>query len=116
MLSGIYGNNPEDRAREAELNRYLDKTYCEPSKREEEIEDRVNDKFMALPELYTCRDGTRRWSNMEDAVDGFKQAEWIAIARALRDGEYLTAGLLLDNSLVRVLTQQVEDEMDDREA
>ena len=113
-MSGCYGNNPEDRAREAELNRYLDKTYGQPASRQEEIDALVVDKFKALPDLYASMDGKRRYANIEDASSSIKQAEWIAIARLLRDGDEFSAGFALKNALMRVLIDEAEDEINDR--
>ena len=114
-MSGCYGNNLEDRAREAELNRYLDKTYGQPANTQEEINALVEDKFKALPDLYASMDGKRRYANIEDASSSIKQAEWIAIARCLRDNDEMTAGFALKNALMRVLTEEAEDEINNGE-
>lgn len=114
-MTGCYGNHPEDRARERELNDYLDKTYGKPEKRQQDIDDLARDKFMALPDFYTSRDGTKRWTNIDDASGSLTQGEWIAIGRALRDGDNFLAGQLLSDALIRVLTNDAENEIDDRE-
>ena len=113
-MGGCFGNHPEDKARERELNAYLDKQQKEDN-RVEEIAQLAKDKFFALSDFYTCRDGVRRWTNIEDAVDSIKQAEWIDIARALRDGDMWVVGDLLRKAIDRVVIQQAEDEIDERE-
>ena len=38
-MSGCFGNDPEDRAREKELNEYLDRTYGDDDTDEDEPDD-----------------------------------------------------------------------------
>lgn len=111
-MAGCFGNDPYDKYVERQLFSYL-KEQDADDKRDEKIEQRANDKFMALPDLYRSRDGSYRWTNMEDAQNGLKQQEWIEIARALRDGNNLLAGDLLSKSIRRVLTEESEEEIDD---
>lgn len=113
-MAGIFGNHPEDKARERELNAYLDKQQKEDN-RIEEIAQLAKDNFFALPNFYRSRDGSVRWTNMEDAVDSIKQEEWIGIARALREGDMRIVGDLLRKAIDRVLIQQAENGIDERE-
>ena len=111
-MAGCFGNDPYDKYVERKLFAYLKESEVD-EKRDEMIEQRTKDKFMALPDFYTCRDGTRRWTNIDDAAGSLKQEEWIAIARCLRDGDNLEAGNLLSLALWRVLGNEAESEIDD---
>lgn len=91
------------RNKEINLDDYLDAN----------LENRTRDKFMALPDFYKSTDGKERYTNIEDAADGIRQEDWIAIARALRDRECLLAGNLLDNALYRICQSQAQEELED---
>ena len=114
MCAGIYGNNPEDRAREHELDVYLDKTYAQDATAAR-ITELALDKFNSLPNFYSPKGERYRYTNMDDAMDSLKQEELIALARLLRDGEHLQAGKLLEASLMRVLVAEAEEEIEDEE-
>ena len=43
-MSGCFGNDPEDRAREAELNRYLESQEPEENEPEPEDDDEADDE------------------------------------------------------------------------
>lgn len=113
-MSGCFGNHLEDRARQAELNRYLNRATKDDA-REKRIEDLAKDKFMALPDLYRSTDGIKRYTNIDDASGSIKQEEWVSIARALRDGDNKLAGDILAASLMRVCVDQAQDVIDEEE-
>lgn len=108
----IYGNSAEDRHFANELDKHLD-GYVDDTKRDVAIEERAKDKFMALPDMYTSRDGVKRYTNMEDAIGSIKQEEFVAVARALRDGDYEEAGRKLADALWRICSDEAEYEVDD---
>ena len=112
-MTGCFGNNPEDRARERELNNYLD--AADRLDNAERITELALDKFNALPSFYSPKGEKYRYTFMDDAMDSLKQEELIAIARLLRDGEHLQAGKLLEASLMRVLVAEAEEEIEDEE-
>ena len=111
MCAGIYGNNPEDRAREHELDVYLDKTYAQDATAAR-IKELARDKFNSLPNFYSPVNDKYRYTYMDDAIGSLKQEELIALARLLRDGEHLQAGKLLEVSLMRILTDEAEEEIE----
>ena len=113
-MAGCFGNNPEDRARERELNNYLD-AAARLDNDDERIKELARDKFNALPNFYSPKDEKYRYTFMDDAMGSLKQEELIALARLLRDGEHLQAGKLLEASLMRVLVAEAEEEIEDEE-
>ena len=113
-MAGCFGNNPEDRARERELNNYLD-AAARLDNDDERIKELARDKFNALPNFYSPKDEKYRYTNMDDAMGSLKQEELIALARLLRDGEHLQAGNLLKASLMRILTAEAEEEIKDEQ-
>ena len=117
MCAGIYGNNPEDKARQCEPDTYLDSAYRQDNddERDERIKELARDKFNALPNFYSPVNDKYRYTNMDDAMGSLKQEELIALARLLRDGNYMQAGKLLEASLMRVLTAEAEEEIEDEE-
>ena len=112
-MAGCFGNNPEDRARQRELNNYLD--AADRPDNNERIKELARDKFNSLPSFYSPKGEKYRYTFMDDAMDSLKQEELIAIARLLRDGEHLQAGKLLEASLMRVLVAEAEEEIEDEE-
>ena len=112
-MAGCFGNNPEDRARQRELNNYLD--AADRLDNAERITELALDKFNALPSFYSPKGERYRYTNMDDAMGSLKQEELIALARLLRDGEHLQAGKLLEASLMRVLVAEAEEEIEDEE-
>ena len=116
MCAGIYGNNPEDQARQRELNKHLDSTYrLNDDDDDERIKELARDKFNSLPNFYSPAKDRYRYTYMDDAMGSLKQEELIALARLLRDGEHLQAGKLLEASLMRILTAEAEEEIEDEE-
>ena len=117
MCAGIYGNNPEDKARQCELDTYLDSAYRQDNddERDERIKELARDKFNALPNFYSPVNDKYRYTNMDDAMGSLKQEELIALARLLRDGNYMQAGKLLEASLMRILTAEAEEEIEDEQ-
>ena len=116
MCAGIYGNNPEDQARQRELNKHLDSTYrLNDDDDDERIKELARDKFNALPSFYSPKGERYRYTYMDDAMGSLKQEELIALARLLRDGEHLQAGNLLKASLMRILTAEAEEEIKDEQ-
>lgn len=85
----------------------------DPELRDEWIEQRATDKFMALPDVYTRPDAKYQYSNFDDAISGLNHKEGIAIARALRDGNYQLAGERLLNAMMRIFTNEATDEWDE---
>lgn len=80
---------------------------------DDNLADRTRDKFMALPDFYKSTDGKERYTNIEDAVDGIKQEDWITIARYLRDEQYGMAGSMLADCLKEICESQAEEELED---
>jgi len=112
-MAGCFGNNPEDRARQRELNNYLD--AADRLDNAERITELALDKFNALPSFYSPKGERYRYTNMDDAMGSLKQEELIALARLLRDGNYMQAGKLLEASLMRILTAEAEEEIEDEQ-
>ena len=110
-MAGCFGSHPEDRAIERELDRYLDKTYGVDFLRDAKIEELTMDKFHSL-HLQDWH-GTSRWTRMEAAVDQLKDYEFVAIAKALYQKNYALAGRHLEESLLRVCSEEAEYEVDD---
>jgi len=117
MCAGIYGNNPEDKARQCELDTYLDSAYRQDNddERDERIKELARDKFNALPNFYSPKDERYRYTYMDDAMGSLKQEDLIALARLLRDGNHMQAGKLLEASLMRILTAEAEEEIEDEQ-
>jgi len=113
-MSGIYGNNPEDKARQHELDKYLKSAYRQDDD-DERIKELARDKFNALPNFYSPKDERYRYTYMDDAMGSLKQEDLIALARLLRDGNYMHAGKLLEASLMRILTAEAEEEIKDEQ-
>lgn len=119
-MTGCFGNHPEDKAMSNELHSHLKQrykgTYLEgDDAREQRIEDRARDMFLALPDFYTRRDDQHKFTNMDDCIGYLKQEELISIARALRDGDNKLAGDLLASALMRICINNAEDEISDEE-
>ena len=113
-MTGIYGNNPEDKARQCELDTYLKSAY-RLNDDDERIKELARDKFNSLPSFYSPVNDKHRYTYMDDAMGSLKQEELIALARLLRDGEHLQAGKLLEASLMRILTAEAEEEIKDEQ-
>lgn len=111
-MAGCFGNHPEDRAMQAELDAHL-RNQIKDDAYNKRVEDLAKDKFMALPDFYTPRNMKYRYTNMDDAIGSIKQEEFIAIARAIRDGDNKLAGDLLSASLMRICVSEAEDDMED---
>lgn len=80
---------------------------------ENEIKDRANDIFYALPDIYTKHDVLPVMSNIDDYWDHVSHDEKIAIVRALRDSCYIYAGAMLDSALKCICLKLAQDEADD---
>jgi len=94
------------------LNRYLDASDNVDSKNSQ-IQELARDKFMALPNFYTKSTDRYQYTNMDDAMGSLRQEELIAIARLIRDDKYKEAGIALKDALMRVLTDEAEDELEE---
>ena len=114
-MSGCFGNDPYDRYLSNQLDKYLKETYEIPEKREEEIDSLAEDKYKALPDFYTSRDGIKRFTNFEDMLDGVDQKSLISIARFLRDEKFEDAGKLLGSVIMEQCRKQAEYEIDERD-
>ena len=77
------------------------------------IPDLAEDKFNALPALYTTPAALYQAANIEDAIQYMETFEWQSIARKLRDKDTYMAGNLLDIALRRVCLKLATDEVED---
>ena len=75
------------------------------------IPDLAEDKFNALPVLYTKPEDRYQSAWIEDAVQNMNNAEWVAIARTLRDLDTVHAGILINIALRRVCLEEAKDEV-----
>ena len=110
-----------DTARKTDCSDYYEQRRNEEEYAErlrEDLDSRAKDKFQALPDFYTCVDSIHRYTNMDDAIQSLTQPQYIAIARALRDGKHEEAGKLLADALMQVCRKnaewEIEDEIDRR--
>ena len=78
-----------------------------------EVQELAKDKFMALPDMYKHSDGVARYCNMDDVVGSIRTEEWVTIARWLRDGDELSAGVALRTAVMRILIAEADDELED---
>ena len=75
------------------------------------IPDLAEDKFNALPVIYTKPEDRYQNANIEDAVQNMKTHEWQVIARCLRDKNTDLAGKFLEEALRRVCLEDATDEV-----
>ena len=75
------------------------------------IPDLAEDKFNALPVLYSKPEDRYQSAYIDDAVQDIKTVEWQVIARCLRDKNTTLAGELLNVALRRVCLQYATDEV-----
>ena len=110
-MAGCFGNHPEDKMRERELHAYL-ATHNKDCKRDEQVEELANDKYMALPLKYRSSDGVERFTNIEDAFGSFKTADFEALGRLTRDRKYEELGILFCDIMNSICFEQAESEID----
>lgn len=77
------------------------------------LHDRAEEKFKQLPRFYKSSDGVRRYTNIEDAVDSIKQADWQIIANHLIAECREQAGAHLEACLMKICTSQAEEELEE---
>ena len=77
------------------------------------IQDLAEDKFNALPLLYTKPNDVYQAANIQEMVDHMSTLEWQLIARALRDKDTALAGELFDTAMRRVCLKLAQDEVED---
>ena len=100
-----------------ELHRFQDNESKDQLRVEElkkTIPDLAEDKFNALPMIYTKPEYHFQSANIEDAVQDIKTSEWQVIARCLRDKNTTLAGELLRVALKRVCLEQATEEIEDK--
>ena len=110
-MSGCFGNHPEDKMRERELHAYL-ATQDKDSKRDEQVKELANDKYMALPLKYKSSDGVERYTNIEDAFSSLKTADFEALGRLTRDRQHEELGILFCDIMNRICFEHAESEID----
>ncbi len=77
------------------------------------MNDLAQEKFNQLSRFYKSTDGIRRYTNIEDSIQSIKQVEWIAIAELLKEGKVAAVGCALQEALMRVCTNQAEEELEE---
>ena len=78
------------------------------------IPDLAEDKFNALPVLYTKPNDVYQAANIEEAISYMTTPEWQSIARCLRDKNTDLAGKFLEEALRRVCLEDATDEVEDQ--
>ena len=101
-MAGCFGNNPEDRYFERELDKYLDKP---------DVQDRIEDLYIAkMAELPTIpRD--HRYSYLSDVMGSLDYDGDIGLllGRALRDGDTERAGSILLGMVQAFVREEAAD-------
>ena len=91
-----------------------DKEWTRIEELKKTIPDLAEDKFNALPILYTKTSDVYQAANIEDAISYMTTPEWQSIARCLRSKNTNLAGKLLEEALRRVCFKNATDEIEDQ--
>ena len=99
----------------AEYQNKEDKEWLRVEELKNNIPDLAEDKFNALPVLYTTPAAIYQAAYIEDAISYMTTPEWQEIARALRGNkDTRLAGQLLDKALRRVCLKLASEEIEDQ--
>ena len=116
-MAGCFGNHPEDRAMQNELNRHLDKQE-EGERRAAQIDAVANDLYKAkLHSLVTYRkygaNNQYQMLQISDAIAEIRDDELYGLAVAVRDNNELEAGKAIIKLVTDVLRREAEEEAED---